>query len=136
MDNPVTWKNLTSYRIKLLAQHLGMDATYSLLTEFVHVTLYIPRTLTNSELTKKVGVDAANVLVKLWPDQRVTLPKPDKMLNLWRNHEIIKRIDNGDITTTNACIEYDLTRQRINQIRQSLQPETYPEKHPNLTLDL
>jgi len=135
--NPIDLRALP-YRTRLVAQIIGLDATYRLFEKFAHKTLYIPGSLNRSALANKVGEAEAMALIELWPNQSITLPKVDKMFQQWRNHEILAELGQGKLTVTDICVKYDLTRQRINQIKHEYSEPNNPTHLPpqNLTLDL
>ena len=127
-QNPVNLKALP-YRVRFIAELLGMNETYQLLEKHCFDTLYIPPNLLRSSLDKKIGEKAAKALIQLWPNQTITLPKPDKIMQQWRNHELLIAKRAGTLSTADASKKYNLTRQRINQI------ENENTENPNLTLD-
>jgi len=115
-SNPVDLRALP-YRTRLVAQKIGLEATYALFNTFAHKTLYIPGSLTRSNLADKIGKPQALALIELWPNTSITLPKIDKIFQQWRNHELLNELAQNTLTVTELCIKYDLTRQRINQIK-------------------
>lgn len=129
MDNPVTIKCITSYRIQALAKEMGIEATYAFLDAHWHTHFYVPATVTKT-LIQRVGNEWAAVLVELYPDQYYQPPKPDKILEIWRNHEISKLKAQGCKVNV-LSKRFKITRQRINQITR----EVDPSNDPNLTLD-
>ncbi|GAB3021483.1 Mor transcription activator family protein [Bowmanella dokdonensis] len=130
--NPVNLKALP-YRIRMIAEKLGMEATYQLLAEHGAECHTIPASFSpGCALAKHLGEDAAKVLCQLWPDTPIDLPKPDKILLQWRDAELIHNITLGGMTVMQAVKKYNLTRQRINQILSS----HWEEKNLSLPLDL
>ena len=129
MDNPVTFENISNYRIRKLAEQLGMQKTYNFLSAHWNEKFYIP-SKPSKKLVERCGQDVAEVLVMLYPDQHYQPPKPDKIWESWRNHEILK--DRGDgMLMEDVSKKYNLTRQRIGQIMKEIDPDN----DPNLTLD-
>ncbi|KGJ92154.1 Mor transcription activator domain protein [Colwellia psychrerythraea] len=137
-SNPVDLRALP-YRTRLVAEKIGLNATYILFKTFAHRTLYIPPTLLRSDLATKVGKEAATALIELWPNTSLTFPKVDRMFQQWRNYEIILDINDGELPIVEICIKYDLTRQRIDQIKKDHKRNQVASKatsNQNLTLDL
>ncbi|MBL4832614.1 MAG: hypothetical protein JKY26_01460 [Pseudomonas sp.] len=126
------------YRTRLVAEIIGLEATYRLFDKFAHKTLYIPSSLARSTLADNIGKAEANALIALWPNQSITLPKVDKMFQQWRNHALLAELELGESSITDLCIKYNLTRQRINQIKHEYSESNNPIKptNQNLTLDL
>lgn len=137
-SNPVDLRALP-YRTRLVAEIIGLNATYILFKKFAHKTIYVPSTLARSGLAETVGEEAALALIELWPDRSITLPKVDKMFQQWRNHELLNALELGELSVTELCIKYNLTRQRINQIKHDHKQNKVTSKtasNQNLTLDL
>lgn len=136
-SNPVDLRSLP-YRTRLVAEKIGLEATYRLFDKFAHKTLYIPGSLARSTLAKNIGEAEANALIALWPNQSITLPKVDRMLQQWRNHALLAELNLGELSVTALCIKYNLTRQRINQIKHEYGGANNPinPSDQNLTLDL
>lgn len=134
--NPVDIRSLPM-RIRLIAEKVGIQRTYEFLSEHWSTTLYIPATLDNSDLAEKVGEDVALALIELWPSQKLDPPKPDKLMQQWRDHEL----NAGTLKTKEACERFNITRQRCSQIRQKATDKTSgsqkrPQQLMNLELDL
>jgi hypothetical protein len=121
INNPVGINNLTSYRIRHLVEKLGMEVTFNFLNSHWHTKFFIPSTVSN-KLIERVGDDVALTLVALYPGQHYQPPKPDKILELWRNHEIVRERNSG-IKMEDLCKKYQITRQRINQIEHEVDPK-------------
>ena len=131
-SNPVGLRALPT-RTNLLAQRVGLQLTYAFLKAHWFETLYIPPNLDYSNLDKRVGKTVALALIELWPKQHFTPPKPDKLLQKWRDHEI----GASELSTKELCKKYNITRQRLSQIRKALkEPNTRQQQFENLTLDL
>lgn len=130
--NPVDLRALPT-RTNLLAQRVGLQLTYEFLNAHWFETLYIPPNLKHSNLDQRVGKDVAQALIDLWPNQQFTPPKPDKLLQKWRDYEI----GTSELSTKELCKKYNITRQRLSQIRLALkEPNTREQQFENLTLDL
>jgi len=131
-SNPVDLRALPT-RTSMLAKRIGLQLTYEFLNAFWCETLYIPPNLKHSNLDKRVGMTVALALIELWPNQQFTPPKPDKLLQKWRDHEI----GSSDLSTKELCKKYNITRQRLSQIRLALKsPTERKQQFENLTLDL
>ena len=134
-ENPVDLRALPN-RTRQLAERVGIQRTYEFLVEFEASTLYIPAKLTNSTLAKQVGEDIAKALVELYPATRFTPNKIDKILQTWRNHELV----HSDEPLITLCKKFKITRSRVLQIRQehadNENSDYYQPKYENLTLDL
>lgn len=137
-SNPVDLRSLP-YRTRLVAEKIGLNETYFFFEKFAHRTLYVPPNLKQSDLATKIGEAAAIALVELWPNSHFTPPKIDKMFQQWRNYELMFDVDEDKLSIVEMCIKYNLTRQRINQIRHE-HAQKHQEDHKltnqNLTLDL
>jgi len=136
--NPVDLRSLP-YRTRLIAEKIGLDKTFILLSVHAHETLYIPGTLKHSDLANKVGKNEAKALIELWPEQTITLPKVDKLFQQWRNHEIVTAMHEGETAVIDLCRRWNLTRQRISQLMKEYhqkKQESTKTQHENLTLDL
>lgn len=128
--NPVNVKALP-YRIRMIAERIGMERTYQLLVEHGAECHKIPgEYVEGCALANNLGTDVARALIELWPESAIDLPKPDKILIQWRDKELTEDIYERDMPIREAVKKYNLTRQRINQILNQHRQDN------NLTLDL
>lgn len=119
------------YRIRQIADQIGIEATYDFLCKHGAQLVTVPERYTDDcSCSKRFGKDAAQALIALWPGARIDLPKPDKILRQLRDIQLQSDLENG-ISTMELVKKYNLTRQRIWQI--TGQQET---KNMSLPLDL
>lgn len=123
------------YRVRMIAEKLGISKTFELLTEHGAQCFTIPPCFSPTcALAQNLGDDAAKVLIELWPDKALDLPKVDKILLQWRDAELLTDIVQNELSIMKAVKKYNITRQRINQI---LNAHGNPQnKNPTLELDL
>jgi hypothetical protein len=125
-------ESLLPPQARRLVRGIGFPATLKLLRARGGTRIRMPRRGENSQLlVDLVGTEAADQVVKLFPDQEfVLLPKCDKLVAQMRDAEI--RARRPHMTLQALALEYDLTIRWIIAITGEVPAANEPQNQGDL----
>ena len=129
--NPIDIRYLPP-RIQRIAKEVGMEATYAFLKAHGLELITIPPTYKEGcKLEEHVGKDMAIALIHLFDPGPMDVPKPDKLLQRWRNYEIYHDVEVKGMSNAEVVKKYNITRAWIHKVRQQVRAMLNDPKQPS-----
>lgn len=102
-----------------LIDAIGIEATLTLVERFGGVRIYVPEAGTLTEdhpIVRAIGLEAAQRLARMWPQERPYLPRAVAELRRRRDEALVADLDAG-MSFSQAARKYRLTERQVYSIK-------------------